>query len=267
MRELRVLVIDDEPLARQGVRGLLEAQDGVEVVGEASSGEEAVEAIGDLEPDIVFLDIQMPEMNGFEVLESMEIDPPPVVVFVTAYDEYAIRAFEVHALDYLLKPFDDQRFEQAFDAARQAVRRREDSEFARRLEQMLASRRRVDLGDAAAAEATEEGLKRLVVKSSGRVNFVNVDDLRWVEAAGDYVRLHTDDGSVLMRETMKAMTEGLDPEEFVRVHRSTIVRISEIREIRSDGKGRYHVVLQDGAERSLSATGRDRLERLLGDAL
>lgn len=267
MKELRVLVVDDEPLAREGVRVLLEADDEVEVVGEAGSGGEAVEAILALEPDIVFLDIQMPEMNGFEVLDAVDLDPPPVVVFVTAYDEYAIRAFEVHALDYLLKPFDDQRFERALERAKGEVRRRDDSAFADRLDQMLASRRRVAVGDAAAAEASGGHLQRLVVKSSGRVNFVDVDELLWVEAAGDYVRLHTENGSVLMRETMKAMEDGLDPEAFVRIHRSTIVRLSEIREIRSDGKGSYHVVLQDGTERSLSTTGRDRLESLLGYTL
>lgn len=264
MKKMSVLVVDDEPLAREGVRVLLEADDTIEVVGEASSGREAVEALRELRPDIVFLDVQMPQMNGFEVLERVDLDPLPVVVFVTAYDEFAIQAFEVHAMDYLLKPFDDERFDRALQRARQQVRRREDSDLADRLGRMLASRGRGEVGADRGGEEADGALERLVVRSSGRVSFVDVEDLVWVEAAGDYVRLHTETGSVLMRETMKAMEQGLDPETFVRIHRSTIVRVSRIREIRSNGNGRFHLVLRDGTERSVSTTGRDRLESLLG---
>lgn len=264
MKKMSVLIVDDEPLARDGVRALLEADDTVEVAGQASSGREAVEALRELRPDIVFLDVQMPGMNGFEVLERVDLEPPPVVIFVTAYDEYALQAFEVHALDYLLKPFDDQRFARALQRAREQVRRREDSDLADRLGRMLASRGRGEETDDRGAEDAGGGLQRLVVKSSGRVSFVEVEKLVWVEAAGDYVRLHTETGSVLMRETMKALDRALDPETFVRVHRSTIVRVSGIREIRSNGNGRFNVILRDGTEKSVSTTGRDRLERTLG---
>lgn len=264
MKTMSVLVVDDEPLARQGVRALLEADDRVEVAGEASTGTEAVEALRELRPDIVFLDVQMPGMNGFEVLKQVDLDPPPVVVFVTAYDEYAIQAFDMHAMDYLLKPFDDERFDRALQRAREQVRQREDSDLAERLGRMLASRRRRAATDDRVGEEADGRLQRLVVRSSGRVSFVDVEELVWVEAAGDYVRLHMETGSVLMRETMKALEQGLDPATFVRIHRSTIVRVSRIREIRSNGNGRFHVVLRDGTERSVSTTGRDRLERMLG---
>ncbi|HKK08183.1 MAG TPA: LytTR family DNA-binding domain-containing protein, partial [Gemmatimonadota bacterium] len=191
----------------------------------------------------------------------------PTVVFVTAYDEFALRAFDVHALDYLLKPFDDERFERALQRAKSDLDRRRDSEVTARIEALLDERRVGEGHGDAEGPDEEDGLKRFVVRSSGRIHFVDIDEVDWIEAAGDYVRLHAGERSHLMRETMKVLDRGLDPEEWVRIHRSTIVRISHVREIRTTDTGQYVVVLQDGTRRSLSRTGRERLEEVLGRAL
>lgn len=274
MSRIEVLIVDDEPLAREGVRVLLEEEEGMEIVGECGDGEEAVEAIRELRPDLVFLDIQMPELDGFDVLERLDPDEIPVVVFVTAYDEYAIRAFDIHALDYVLKPFDDERFRQALERARSEIARREDSRFTERVREMLTRHQAGTLPEPEEAAPEElagaTGTKdpqRLVVRSSGRIRFVTTDEIEWIEAAGDYVRLHVGDRSHLLRETMKGMEAQLDSEQFVRVHRSTIVRLSEVREIQADDAGQYDVILRDGTRRSLSRSGRERLEAVLGHQL
>lgn len=285
----RVLVVDDEHLARDGLRVLLERDEQVRVVGECRDGREAVEEIRRLEPDVVFLDVQMPERDGFEVLEALDPEEIPVVVFVTAYDEYALRAFEVHALDYLLKPFDDERFERALRRAKDELERRDSARFAERLEALLAERREEE-GEApnrtdgpAAADPDRPGaadgpagsgeppaaepLDRLMVRSSGRIQFVSVGEIDWVEAAGDYVRLHVGERSHLLRETMKSLEVRLDADDWVRVHRSTLVRLDYVREIRTSESGHYELVLEDGTRRSLSRSGRERLEEVLGRSI
>lgn len=267
MSTIRALVVDDEPLAREGVRVLLERDEETECVAECGDGEEAVEVVRRLRPDLVFLDVQMPEMDGFAVLEELEPEEMPVVVFVTAYDAYAIRAFEVHALDYLLKPYDDERFFEALERAKAELRHRRDTAFTERLEALLEER-----GDGAppaggAGGGEGRGRDRIMIKSSGRIQFVAVDEIDWVEAAGDYVRLHAGERSHLLRETMKGLQARLDPDRFVRVHRSTIVRLSFVREVRSSDSGQYDVVLEDGTRRSLSRSGRKRLEEALGTRL
>lgn len=266
-----VLVVDDEHLARDGLRVLLERDDEVRLVGECGDGREAVDEIRRLEPDVVFLDVQMPGLNGFEVLDALESEEIPVVVFVTAYDEYALRAFEVHALDYLLKPFDDRRFEQALQRAKDELERRESARFARKLEALLSERGSREAGPAADAgaawEPTPEPLDRIMVRSSGRIQFVNVREIDWVEGAGDYVRLHVGDRSHLLRETMKNLEARLGSERWVRVHRSTLVRLDFVREIRTSDSGHYELVLQDGTRRSLSRSGRERLEEVLGRSI
>ena len=270
MSPIRTLIVDDEPLARQGLRVLLEEEPDVEIVGECADGLEALDALREREPDLVFLDVQMPEMGGFEVLDAWDGlgETAPVVVFVTAYDEYALKAFEVHALDYLLKPFDDERFVRALDRARAELDRRRDSEVTARIEALLEARR----GGEEAAAGTEgpdggSSLRRFVVRSAGRIHFVDIDEIDWIEAAGDYVRLHAGARSHLMRETMKELERRLDPAEWVRIHRSTFVRISRVKEIRTTETGQYVVVLEDGTRRSLSRTGRERLEAVLGRTL
>jgi len=268
---IRTLIVDDEPLARQGLRVLLEEEPDVEIAAECADGLEALDALRELRPDLVFLDVQMPEMGGFEVLEAWDGfgESAPVVVFVTAYDEYALKAFEVHALDYLLKPFDDERFARALDRARAELDRRRDSEVTARIEALLEARRGGGEGEADEAEALERApsFRRFVVRSAGRIHFVDIDEIDWIEAAGDYVRLHAGERSHLMRETMKDLERRLDPAEWIRIHRSTFVRISRVKEIRTTDTGQYHVILDDGTHRSLSRSGRERLEAVLGRTL
>ncbi len=291
---IRALVVDDEPLAREGLRVLLARDPDVEVVGECGDGESAAEAIETLRPDLVFLDIQMPEADGFAALSEVE-DELPLVIFVTAYDEHAIRAFEVHALDYLLKPFDDERFEEALGRAKKRLREQRDTVIAERIEALLADRsaergrataRRAGgetpgnempgdemSGDAPPGAERRSGddgegyLDRLVVKRAGRVLFLDVADIDWIEAADYYVRLHAGEESHLLRTTMKRMERSLDPAVFFRIHRSFIVRLDYVRELRPDASGEYSVVLRDGTELSLSRSRRKRLEERLGQRL
>lgn len=270
MSTIRALVVDDEPLAREGVRVLLERDEETECVGECGDGEEAVDEVRRLEPDLLFLDVQMPEMDGFDVLEALEPEEMPVVIFVTAYDAYAIRAFEVHALDYLLKPYDDERFFKALERAKAELRHRRDTAFTERLAALLEERGEgapPAAGAGGSGGGEGGGRDRIMIKSSGRIQFVAVDEIDWIEAAGDYVRLHTGERSHLLRETMKGLEERLDADRFVRVHRSSIVRLSFVREVRSSDSGQYDVVLKDGTRRSLSRSGRKRLEEALGTRL
>jgi two-component system LytT family response regulator len=270
VKPIRTLIVDDEPLAREGLRVLLEPDPAIELVGECRDGPEAVACIEELEPDLVFLDVEMPEMDGFDVLETLREDavPLPTIVFVTAYDQYALRAFEVHALDYLLKPFDDERFEHALERAKQDIVRRQAAVVASRIEALLTERRIAGAGvERSPDEASTGPVQRFVVRSSGRIHFVDIGEVDWVEAAGDYVRLHTGERSHLMRETMKHLEDRLDLEIFIRIHRSTIVRIGFVKEIRTTGTGQYVVVLEDGTRRNLSRSGRRRLEEVLGRSL
>lgn len=278
MNEIRTLIVDDEPLAREGLLTLLEQDDDVEVVGECSDGREAAESIAGLEPDLVFLDIQMPEMNGFETLETLEEGRLPVVIFVTAYDEFALRAFEVHALDYVLKPFDDDRVRSAVARAKDRLRERRDSAFAERLAKMLEERRSGETATAADGggrpgetevrmEAFDDHLRRLVIKKAGRVFFLETRRIDWIEAADYYVRLHVGDDSHLLRATMKHMESSLDPRLFFRIHRSSIVNLKRVRELQPYFNGEYVVVLQDGTKLKLSRSRRKKLEDRLGQKL
>jgi two-component system, LytTR family, response regulator len=237
---LTALIVDDEPLARERIRGLLAADSDVVVIGECASGAEAVRAVRANRPDLLFLDVQMPGMDGFETLEAIHAGRGgaiPAVVFVTAYDQFAVRAFEVHALDYLLKPFDRERFAAAVRRAKANVERAQSGEVATRLAALLAGRR-----------PQSPYLRRLVVSGAGRILVVDVADIRWIESEGNYVRLHTSADAYLHRETMKALEARLDPEEFLRIHRSAIVRIDRVKELRPWFHGAYIVVLSDGTE-------------------
>lgn len=279
MNEIRAIIVDDEPLAREGLRTLLEPDDEIEIVGECSDGRQAAQSIAGLEPDLVFLDIQMPEMNGFETLEALDEGSLPVVIFVTAYDEFALRAFEVHALDYVLKPFDDERVESAVVRAKERLRERRDSAFADRLARMLEERRAGDASTAADGgegrpgeaevrmEAFDDHLRRLVIKKAGRVFFLETRRIDWIEAADYYVRLHVGDDSHLLRATMKHMESSLDPRLFFRIHRSSIVNLKRIRELQPYFNGEYVVILQDGTKLKLSRSRRKKLEDRLGQKL
>jgi two-component system LytT family response regulator len=249
---VRVLIADDEPLARERVRGLLARESDITIVAEASNGLEAVEAIRRTTPDVVFLDVQMPELDGFGVVERIGVDDIPVVIFATAYDEFALRAFEVAALDYLLKPFDPDRFHQAVERARAQLCRKDalKTELMGLLESLPAQRR---------------FLERIVVKSGGRISFLPTEDLDCVEAYGNYVRLCAGADEHLLRMTLSALEERLDPERFVRIHRSTIVNITHVRELQSSFHGEYAVILRSGRRVTLSRGYRDKLDGLLAN--
>ena len=254
--QIRALIVDDEPLAREKIRTLLAGDPEIEVVGECAGGRDAVNAIREHTPDLLFLDIQMPELDGFGVLQQIGRERIPVIVFVTAYDEYALKAFEVHALDYLLKPFDRDRFETALGRAKKQVRSQQTDDLNERVVSLLTQLQERSEGD---------WLERLVVKTSGRIYFVSVDEIDWIEAAGNYVELHVGSRSHLVRMTMKGLEQRLDPRKFVRVHRSAIINIRRIREIQPWFSGEYLVVLEGGAKVNTAQSYRPALRTLLGN--
>lgn len=263
---LRALIIDDEPTARRGLRLLLQRDPEVEIAGEAANGFDAVELIRRERPDLVFLDVQMPGCDGFQVLEKAGRAAVPAVVFVTAYDEHALQAFEVNAVDYLLKPYDDERFHAALARAKAAVRRRTVEADNSRLTQLLdffQKRMGLKPGGGEAAESTE----RILIKSSGEIYFLKAEEIDWIEAEGDYMKFHTAGRSHLMRETMARLESRLDPKRFIRIHRSTIVNIDRLRKLSPSFAGEYAVVLQDGTKLKLSRGYHDRIAALLRDKL
>jgi two-component system LytT family response regulator len=262
-QKIRTLVVDDEPLARRNLRALLDVDPDIEIVGEAGSGTEALALVREHSPDLVFLDIQMPEVDGFGVLEQIEADELPVIVFVTAFDSYALKAFEFHALDYLLKPFDDARFEKALARAKQQVEQREIKDLSQRLISLLEDRESLREQTHTAAGAATKYQTRFLIKSAGRVSFLKADEIDWIGAEDYYVKLHAGRKSHLLRETMNEMESKLDPERFVRVHRSSIVNLDRVRELQQLFNGDYAVVLQDGTELKLSRSRREQLEILL----
>ena len=253
MSKIRTMVIDDEPVARERIVGLLQQEQDIELVGECADGQQAVNAIQQQTPDLVFLDVQMPAVDGFNVIQQVGPERMPAVVFVTAYDEYALRAFEVHAIDYLLKPFGRDRFQQTLHHAREHLERRRAGDLGKRLLALVH-----DL------KPEPEKLDRLVVKSGGRVFFLRTDQIEWIEAAGNYVRLHLPDTSHLFRETMNNMEARLDGSRFVRIHRSRIVNTDRIKELQPWFNGEYVVVLQNGTRLTLSRGYREKLQERLG---
>jgi two-component system LytT family response regulator len=249
MIKIRTLIVDDEPIARTRMASLLGEEADVEVVGQCSSGREALSAIQALSPDLLFLDIQMPEMDGLDLARSIGARGTPSVVFVTAFDEYALRAFEVHALDYLLKPFSAERFRSALGRAREQV----------------SSRRSAAATSGAVETAAEESRRsRLMIKAGGRIHFVRVADVDWCEAAGNYVRIHVGPQAHLVRDTMGHLESQLDPGQFVRIHRSTIVNVDRIQEMQSSFNGEYLVRLENGTRLTLSRGYRDTIQARLG---
>ncbi len=255
MRRIRTLIVDDEPAARDGMRHLLAADPEIVLEGECSNGREAAAAIRDTSPDLVFLDVQMPQLDGFGVLRQVGVERAPAVVFVTAFDQYALRAFDVHAIDYLLKPFTDDRFRQSLDRAKQLVRQGRLGDLSRKLAALL------DNHESAPALRY---LDRLVVKSGGKVTLLPVGEIEWIDAEGDYVRIHVGKTWHLLRETMKNLEDQLDAARFVRIHRSTIVNLEKVKELQPFFRGEYVVVLHNGTTLKLSRGYRDNLEARLG---
>jgi two-component system LytT family response regulator len=254
--KLRTLIVDDEPLARQRLRRLCDEDPDIEIVGECNDGQQAVDSLREHRPDLVFLDVQMPALDGFATLQSLGDSALPMVIFVTAHDRYALKAFEVHALDYLLKPFDRSRFAAALEHAKAQFRQGHTDSVSERLSQLLQ-----------AFPDRSRYSERLMVKSGGRIYFVAADTISWLEAAGNYVRLHVGKEDHLLRETLTSLEKKLDPKRFVRIHRSAIVNLACLRELQPAFHGDYVVILQDGTELALSRGCRDKLEEALGHAL
>jgi len=252
--KLRVAIVDDEPLARQLLREYLEADGRVEVAAECANGFEAVKAITEHQPDLVFLDIQMPKLDGFEVLEL--IDPAVAVIFVTAYDQYAMRAFEARAVDYLLKPFGEERLWKALDRARERLAEAQPAGA------FPSSRAEL----AAAARPPDQRLERVVVRDGAKVHIVPVGKLDYVEAQDDYVCLYSEKKHYLKQQTISALEGQLDPRHFVRIHRSYLVRLETIARIEPYSKDSRVVVLTDGTQLPVSRAGHARLKELLGEA-
>jgi two-component system LytT family response regulator len=257
-KKIRTLIVDDEPLARQNLRVLLSSDPEIEIVGECGSGAEAVRQLRKQTPDLLFLDIQMPEMNGFDVIERIQEGEMPAIIFVTAFDRYALKAFEVHALDYLLKPFDDARFEKALHQAKAQIEQREIKQLSRKLLALLEDR-----NERHADKSSATYLSRLMIKSASRVFFLKADEIDWIEAADYYVKLHVGRRSHLLRETMGELEAKLDPEKFLRIHRSAIVNLDRIKEMHPHFHGDYVVVLEDGTQLKLSRSRREQLQQML----
>jgi two-component system LytT family response regulator len=250
MRDIRALIVDDEALARERVRTLLAAASGVTIIGECTGGREAVEAIIDQEPDLVFLDVQMPDLDGFQVLEALGDDDLPAIVFVTAYDEYALRAFDVHAVDYLLKPIEPERFARTLEHVRTTLGNRSD-----RLEALLDALATRDLP-----------LDRLVIRTRGKVSFLKPSEIDWVEADGKHVKLHAGRETHVVRQQLKRLEPRLTPHGFVRVHRSAIVNVDRIKELEPWFHGEYVVILKDGTKLTSSAAHSEALHRIIDAA-
>jgi two-component system LytT family response regulator len=259
---MRAIIVDDEELARRGIRALLKRAGDVEIVSECGTGEEAIKAISAAEPELVYLDIQMQGKTGFDVIAALPKTKPPHVVFVTAFDRFAVRAFETHALDYLLKPVNEERFNASLARVRAAVAGARDGSVIRRFWQM-AAQLRASSGQDLLPSMTD----RIPVKTHGRIRVVNVAEIDWVEADGDYVSVHVGAKSWLLRETIAAAEARLALSGFVRIHRSALVNIQRVRELLPLSKGEFTVVLRDGTELKLSRNHRFALERLLGKTL
>ena len=271
---IRVLIVDDEPLAREGLRKLCEKDPEMEVVGECADGRAAVAAIEQVEPDLLLLDVQMPGMDGFEVLRAVGPDSLPPVIFVTAYDQYALRAFEVHAVDYLLKPFSDKRFRDAIARTKQMIGQAGRDDLRARLLSLIDA---IGFDETTGTEpthsgtdsgtVTQSGVSRIVLKERGRIFFVRTDEIDWIEAADYCAKLHVGNRVYLKRESMKSLAARLDPAHFFATSRSAIVNMDRIREIQPFFRGSQVVILTDGTRVTLSRTRRKELARLLGEPL
>lgn len=252
MSNFKVLIVDDERLSRRRIRRLLSLEPGCDVVGECANGAEAVAMLEKTRPDLLFLDIQMPELDGFEVVRAIR-DARPLIIFVSAYDDYAVRAFEVQAFDYLLKPFDGRRLLESLARAKARIEQQRagvpDSQVVELLKSITRQQRAPD---------------RIAIRNNGRVLFVKLTDIDWVEASDNYVCLHCGKDTHVVRETMNELESRLDPAQFLRVHRSAIVNLDRIKELQPWFRGDYRVILRDGTELTLTRTHREKLEgRLL----
>ena len=253
---IRVVIADDELLARKFIRRMLKQDPEVEIVAECSNGADAVTTIRKEKPDLVFLDVQMPEIDGFGVLDAVKLDHLPEIIFTTAYESYAIRAFELHALDYLLKPFDQVRFKAALKYAKERFQVQDNDEKRLQIGTLLDSIR-----------AQQQYLDRVIIRADGRITFLQTREIDWLEADDKYVHLHTGKGARMVRQTLSAMEDQLDPKKFVRVHRSAIVNTDRIKELQPLFNGEHSLILEDGTRLTLSRKYKDKLFELLGKPL
>ena len=250
--KIRTLIVDDMRLARARVQRFLSADSEIEVVGECENGREAIALINELKPDLVFLDVQMPEMDGFEVVEIIGASEMPTVIFVTAFDHFALRAFEVAALDYILKPFDAERFEAALKRAKSLLSKKNDNEAETRLLKLLSQ-----------IKNPPKFLKRMAIKNGGQTVFLPTDEIDWIKSEGNYVRIYAGNAKHLIRETLSTLEVKLDPEKFVRIHRGTIINIERIRGMQPLFNGEFAVILHDKTELASSRRYRKNLEAIL----
>ena len=253
MKQIRVAIADDEPLARERIRTMLDDRERYKVVAECGDGVETVKALAERPVDLLFLDIQMPGLDGFQILESLETNQLPIIVFVTAFNEHALRAFDVHALDYLLKPFDRGRFESTLARVEDLLGRQNGHDLPAELREFL---RTLSVAQPAAAV-------RFPVRANGEIYFIKADDVDWIDAEGNYVALHAGGRRHLVRETIKSLEARLDPAKFVRVHRSAIINLDRLRKLQPYFHGEYVITLQDGTTLTSSRTYSDRLRALL----
>src|SRR5262245_848797 len=251
--QIRTLIVDDEPLARKRLRELLKDDPQIKLVGECTNGTETVEAVRTLAPDLIFLDVQMPELDGLSVSETITGGDGPLIIFVTAFDQYAVRAFEVQAIDYLLKPFDRARFNKALQQAKERLREKENRSINQQLIELLSE-----------IKVRPSYLDRLVIKTDGRVFVLKTDEIDWIEAEGNYVRIHFDKQSSLIRETLSHLASQLDPRKFPRIHRSRLVNIDRIQELQPWSHRDYRIILRNGTQLALSRSYREQLCQLLG---
>jgi two-component system LytT family response regulator len=257
---VRILIVDDEPLARRRIEDLLSKEEDFEIVGKAAGGGEAVELIRRLTPDLVFLDVQMPGMTGLQVVDEIGADKMPATIFITAFDQFALKAFDVAAVDYLVKPFDDERFRQAFRRARRTIELREVGKMTKRLAALL----KEEGTESSPLATSKKYLERISVETRGQVRVVPVAKVDYITASGPYAELHVGDRTFAIRERMQTLEERLDPAAFIRVHRSAIVRLDRIDALLRSSGGDYAVRLKDGTELPVSRARRDDLELRLG---
>lgn len=271
MEPIRTAIVDDEPDAREGIRDLLKKDADIAVVGEARTGREAVALIGAAHPELVFLDVHMPELDGFGALAAVQARAMPLVIFVTAYEDYALRAFEVNALDYLLKPFSDERFAEALHRAKEQVRQRRIGEIGPQLVELLSAEpvsrspdERPTATTTADPPADDHYLDRVMVRTAKGSIFLRTDDIDWIEADDYYARLHVSGRSYLIRQTMGHLEKRLDPRRFVRVHRSAIVNIDRVQTLQPYFRGTHVLTLRDGTQVTMSRSRRANLEKVVG---
>ncbi len=247
---MNILIVDDESLARKRIRSLLKQEEQVHILAECATGQQAIDAIAKLQPDLVFLDVQMPQLDGFDVIKRLK-SPAPLIVFVTAYDQYALQAFDAHALDYLLKPFEDDRFYQTLQRATQQLQLQQQDEIEKRLQTLLQQHKQ------------PRYLKHVAVKSQDRTFMIPVENIQWIESAANYVRVYHDESHHLIRETLGGLEEKLDPENFIRIHRSTLINLNHLKEFQPMFKGEYVAILKNGQRLKMSRSCREKLRKKL----